>query len=263
MSANQVTEITGDTTNIGRKYLQKLDGKKMTHFECVGQFHDTFGHPQRQEPYVDCFDEEPKLVPFRISLMEEELNEFKDALKNNDLVEMADALCDLSYVINGAGHCLGINIDNILEVCKLNTHTPKKLDMSVNKNIVKEKPEMINKGMELIEKHLKDFCKYSTKKYWMEMKLSLVNMLEATYRLGHHMNFNMDAMFREVHRSNMTKVCSNIEDAKESIKRYEEEKRYAKPSMKIKGPYYVIYDASTSKILKNYKWETPNIKQFM
>ena len=73
----------------------------------------------------------------------------------------------------------------------------------------------------------------------------------------------MDLMFREVHASNMTKVCINEDDAKDTIRRYIEEGRYLDPQYKKKNSYYVIYDASTSKILKNYKWRKPNLEQFM
>ena len=47
----------------------------------------------------------------RISLIEEELNEFKEAIKNRDLKEVADALTDILYVTYGAGHAFGINLD--------------------------------------------------------------------------------------------------------------------------------------------------------
>jgi hypothetical protein len=77
------------------------------------------------------------------------------------------------------------------------------------------------------------------------------------------LGFNMDQMFREVHSSNMTKVCSNIEDVEESIKRYNDEGRYTDPSFRVKNNYYVIYDAKTSKILKNCNWRKPNLEQYM
>jgi predicted HAD superfamily Cof-like phosphohydrolase len=44
-------------------------------------------------------------------LIEEELNELKEAIANDDLVEVADALADLLYVVYGAGAAFGINLD--------------------------------------------------------------------------------------------------------------------------------------------------------
>ena len=51
----------------------------------------------------------------RINLIEEELNEFKEAIKKKDLKEVADALTDILYVTYGAGHAFGINLDICFE----------------------------------------------------------------------------------------------------------------------------------------------------
>ena len=57
----------------------------------------------------------------RLSLIEEELKELKDAMRNNDLLEVADALTDILYVTYGAGHAFGINLDDCFnEVQKSN-----------------------------------------------------------------------------------------------------------------------------------------------
>lgn len=254
---------TGRTETTEQVIAETVTGNTLSHFESVGEFHDTFGHPHRKDLYETCFQDEPNLVPFRISLMREELNEFKDALKQGDLVEMADALCDLSYVINGAGQCLGINLDVLLADLGMSIDTPGDLNRTVNKNIITDEPDIIANGVKELESFLSEFCGSVETQELQEMGEYLVKLLDATYRFGHALNFDMDSMFREVHRSNMTKVCHNIEDAKESIKRYESEGRYAEPTMRIKGPYYVIFDKKTSKILKNYRWETPDLKQFM
>lgn len=240
-----------------------MTDNKMTHFECVGEFHDTFGHPQKTTSYTTCFVDEPNLVPFRISLMKEELNEFMEAYTNKDLVEMADALCDLSYVTNGTGHCLGINLDKNLRDLRLNIDTPYNLDTKVNRNIFSEDPDMISNGFHEIGKMLEEFCVAYDMKVFENMEIYLTKLLYVIYKYGHLLNFNMDKMFREVHDSNMTKVCNNINDAEESISRYKHEARYDEPTYRVKGLYYVVYDAKTSKILKNYKWTMPNLKQFM
>ena len=56
-----------------------------------------------------------KINNLRISLINEELDEFKEAIKNNDLKEAADALTDILYVTYGAGHAFGINLDKCFE----------------------------------------------------------------------------------------------------------------------------------------------------
>lgn len=70
----------------------------------VAKFHDTFSLPVLAEPEIPNEDR----CKLRISLLEEELDEFKAALKDKDLVEAADALCDIQYVLSGAIHELGL-----------------------------------------------------------------------------------------------------------------------------------------------------------
>ena len=58
---------------------------------------------------------ENKIVQLRIDLIEEELNELKEAIKNKDIVEVADALTDILYVTYGAGHSFGVNLDECFD----------------------------------------------------------------------------------------------------------------------------------------------------
>ena len=83
----------------------------MTNFEKVGLFMTTFGQEVKKKPGFSS----DKINNLRISLIEEELNEFKDAVSKKDLKEVADALTDILYVTYGAGHALGINLDNCFE----------------------------------------------------------------------------------------------------------------------------------------------------
>jgi len=56
-----------------------------------------------------------KINNLRINLIEEELNEFKEAINKKNLKEVADALTDILYVTYGAGHAFGINLDNCFQ----------------------------------------------------------------------------------------------------------------------------------------------------
>lgn len=64
----------------------------------VGEFHDMFDLPILSDPTIP----DEKRCELRVNLIEEELQELKDAIKDNDLVEVADALCDIQYVLSGA-----------------------------------------------------------------------------------------------------------------------------------------------------------------
>jgi len=64
----------------------------------VAEFHKTFKHPIEKEPIIPA----EKRCKLRVSLLREELQELEDAIADGDLVEIADALCDIQYVLSGA-----------------------------------------------------------------------------------------------------------------------------------------------------------------
>ena len=71
------------------------DPKSLT---SVALFHETFKHPVLPEPTIPS----ETRCNLRVSLLAEELKELEEAIRQNDLVEIADALCDLQYVLSGA-----------------------------------------------------------------------------------------------------------------------------------------------------------------
>jgi len=78
---------------------------KMDTLEGVRVFHETYGLPVKDQP--DLADE--KTNQLRINLLQEELDELKEALANGDVVEALDALTDLQYVLDGAYLSLGLH----------------------------------------------------------------------------------------------------------------------------------------------------------
>lgn len=64
----------------------------------VAEFHTTFKHPIQQTPIIPA----AQRCELRVSLLQEELNELKQAIADKNIVEIADALCDLQYVLSGA-----------------------------------------------------------------------------------------------------------------------------------------------------------------
>ena len=79
----------------------------MTNFESVKKFMQTFG----QEVKIKASFPSEKIVSLRIDLINEELQELKQAVKKHDIKEVADALTDILYVTYGAGHAFGIDLD--------------------------------------------------------------------------------------------------------------------------------------------------------
>lgn len=64
----------------------------------VAAFHEVFDLPVLSGPSIP----DAKRCELRIALLQEELNELKEAVDNNDIVGIADALSDLQYVLSGA-----------------------------------------------------------------------------------------------------------------------------------------------------------------
>ena len=83
----------------------------MSNFSQVGVFMKTFGQEVKDKPSFST----DKINKLRIDLIKEELNELTEAMKNKDLLEVADALTDILYVTYGAGHAFGIDLDKCFE----------------------------------------------------------------------------------------------------------------------------------------------------
>ena len=83
----------------------------MSNFSKVGIFMKTFGQDVKNKPSFST----DKINKLRIDLIKEELDEFTEAMKNKDLLEVADALTDILYVTYGAGHAFGIDLDKCFE----------------------------------------------------------------------------------------------------------------------------------------------------
>lgn len=81
----------------------------MTNFDKVAEFMNAFKQDVETEPQWTGVSE------LRYNLIDEELKELRQALDERNLIEVADALTDLLYVVYGAGHSFGINLDKCFE----------------------------------------------------------------------------------------------------------------------------------------------------
>ena len=79
----------------------------MSNFIDVKKFMTKFGQEVKNKAQFPS----DKITQLRVSLIEEELSELKDAINQKNLKEVADALTDILYVTYGAGHAFGIDLD--------------------------------------------------------------------------------------------------------------------------------------------------------
>ena len=123
----------------------------MSNFRKVGIFMKTFGQEVKDNPSFST----DKINKLRIDLIKEELDELTEAMKNKDLLEVADALTDILYVTYGAGHAFGINLDKCFE--EVQNSNMSKLD-SNGKPIYNDKGKVM-KGPNYFKPDLSKFIK--------------------------------------------------------------------------------------------------------
>ena len=153
--------------------MEKIDALNQ-----VAEFHKTFNAPILEKPQIPSKER----CELRVSLLQEELNELQQAIADNDLVEIADALCDFQYVLSGA----------VLE-----------------------------------------------------------------FGLGE----KFPALFNEVQRSNMSKACSDQQEADETIAFYKEkgEEAFSEKS----GDKINVHRKSDHKVLKNKYYSPADLKTIL
>ena len=141
----------------------------------VATFHRTFKHPIEQAPLIPA----EARCRLRVALLEEELREFREAVERGDLIGIADALCDLQYVLSGA----------VLE-----------------------------------------------------------------FGLG----AKFKALFDEVQRSNMSKACKTEEEAKATVKHYED--KGTPCFFEKEGDLYLVFREGDHKTLKSVNYSPADLK---
>lgn len=84
--------------------MHKHEFPEPTALTSVAKFHDVFNLPVLSTPAIPSKER----CNLRYALLAEELEELKEAMDAGDIVEAADALADLQYVLSGAILELGL-----------------------------------------------------------------------------------------------------------------------------------------------------------
>ena len=123
----------------------------MSNFNSVKKFMQIFGQEVKDKAE---FPEE-RIIKLRQNLIQEELDELKEAIKQKNLTEVADALTDILYVTYGAGHAFGINLDKCFE--EVQSSNMSKLDNN-GKPIYNDQGKVM-KGPNYFKPNLNKFLK--------------------------------------------------------------------------------------------------------
>ena len=126
--------------------LNELIGS--TNFELAGDFMESFGQEVLTEPTLP----EQNLAKLRLELIREEVEELNVGIEGMDIVEIADALTDILYVVYGAGHAFGIDLDE----CYQEVHRSNMSKLGADGKPIYREDGKILKGPDYFHPNLKD-----------------------------------------------------------------------------------------------------------
>ena len=120
----------------------------VSNFELVGDFMQAFGQKVELEPTWPDFNTRE----LRLELIQEELDELSDAIADRDMIQIADALTDLLYVVYGAGHAFGIDLDE----CFQEVHSSNMSKLGPNGKPIHREDGKVMKGPGFFEPDLEN-----------------------------------------------------------------------------------------------------------
>ena len=119
-----------------------------TNFDKVRDFMEACDQDIETNPK---FPLDPGVTFLRVKLIREELQELEEAIAYNDIVEVADALTDLLYVVYGGGHTFGINLND----CFDEVHSSNMTKLGPDGKAIKNSYGKVMKGPNYREPELK------------------------------------------------------------------------------------------------------------
>lgn len=156
--------------------------------ELVAEFHRAFGHPVEAKPVWPA----QEMIDLRIRLIVEELGELETAVFARDLIEIADALGDLAYVVHGMGLAFGLVMQCAFMEIKAAPHFPER-------TVAKSTFKSVRDGVRRVQAAVRRREAYS-------LKCALEDLLVAIYSMADVCGIPIVAVIEEVHRSNMSKL---------------------------------------------------------
>lgn len=156
--------------------------------ELVAEFHRAFGHPVEEKPVWPTAE----LVELRIRLIIEELDELEEAIVARNIIDVADALGDLTYVVHGMALTFGLVLQCAFMEIKAKARFPER---SVAKSAFKS----VRDNVRRVQMAVRRRESYS-------LRCALEDLLVAIYSMADAFGIPIVAVFEEVHRSNMSKL---------------------------------------------------------
>ena len=120
----------------------------VSNFELVGDFMEAFNQKVEIDPTWPDFNTRE----LRLELIQEEMDELAKAVDDRDMVQIADALTDLLYVVYGAGHAFGIDLDE----CFQEVHSSNMSKLGPNGKPIHREDGKVMKGPGFFEPDLEN-----------------------------------------------------------------------------------------------------------
>jgi predicted HAD superfamily Cof-like phosphohydrolase len=127
-------------------------------------------------------------------------------------------------------------------------------------------PAMVATCMALINEEVKELNDAVTLKDLAETRDALADILYVVYGMAYRLGIDADRDFGLVHDSNMTKFCISEAEAKATVAKYKADfeagtSPYDSPAYRLdaSGEWWIVYNESTGKILKNINYKPVNL----
>lgn len=242
-----------------------IDTILTSQYNSVVEFMKTFSQKVYTEKRIPTFKE----YKLRIDLITEEISELKVAIKNDDLVEIVDALADILYVVYGAFATFGISINESLSNSDSDEYYEARHGGATLPDILSAFQALSQMEVAIGEISYDTLFKQPSsmteKQFFGNICHSLNTIVYKVYRLAMLMNVPLIACFNEVHGSNMSKVLRTEEDAHASIAL-----RILEGKADYDGAYvientgkFLIKRASDNKVLKGADYYEPDLQKYL
>jgi len=247
---------------------------KLTNFQKVQEFTSGFDVARTDNP-------DEKLFKLRWDLIQEESDELFQALKEENYVEILDAVSDILYVVLGAADSFNKDFDLVLEEFNIETGNDLKIDLSDNIALMpfgkyrmqlifddeKDKLIRLENNYSSAIKNLKiAFISRDVK----EIVKQLVPVHKYLYDWAYLFGFNLNETFALVHDSNMSKLAETEEVAQQTVTWYREnETRYDSPAYRLSPikvnneDRWIIFNSSTGKVLKSINYHAVDLSKYI
>lgn len=183
-------------------------------FQRVAEFHQAFGQAIADAP---AFPDQ-SVRDLRVRLLAEELAEFRQAYREGDSVEMADGLADICYIIAGTALAYGL------------VSPDTKFDSPFPDGLTLPSLTVVDYG-KILQHRFDAYLRAETANRLEDVLSTLMQFLDETCDVAMILGLPLNAVFAEVHRSNMSKLMPDG-----SVLRRED-----------------------GKIMKSPKWSAPNV----